>query len=61
MAELIEDEYVPFPYGAHDDMLDCISRIRDADMAVHAPAAFDGASYRRLRQEMIEANTVDGV
>jgi len=61
IAEFIEDEYVPFPYGAHDDMLDCISRIRDADMGVHPPAPVAGASYERLRQEMIEMNTVDGV
>lgn len=61
IAELIEDEYVPFPYGAHDDMLDCISRIRDADMAVHAPAATTDAAFLRARQAKRARNTVDGV
>jgi hypothetical protein len=30
-------------------------------MGVHPPAAVSGANYQRLRQEMIEMNTVDGV
>lgn len=29
ITQLINDEYLPFPVGVHDDMIDCISRIRD--------------------------------
>jgi len=39
IKEFVEEEYVPFPYCVHDDMLDCIARIMEADMAVCAPVA----------------------
>ena len=33
----IEEEYVPFPVATHDDMLDMLARIEDADMNVKWP------------------------
>jgi len=33
----VTDEYLAFPYGVHDDMLDSISRILDSDMGVTFP------------------------
>lgn len=37
VRQFVEDEYMAFPVGAHDDMLDCLSRILDSDLAVIAP------------------------
>ncbi len=33
----IDEEYLPFPVGAHDDMLDGLSRIVDPEFPVKAP------------------------
>ncbi len=33
----IDEEYLPFPVGAHDDMLDGLSRIVDPDFPVKVP------------------------
>ena len=35
----IDEEYLAFPVGAHDDMLDCRARILDADLKAVFPAA----------------------
>jgi len=37
--EFIEEEFLPFPVGVHDDMLDCASRILDPDMKAVFPQA----------------------
>jgi hypothetical protein len=37
IAQLINDEYVPFPMGGHDDAMDCIARITDEDMKAVFP------------------------
>lgn len=33
----IYDEYLAFPVGVHDDLLDCISRIKDEDLGAVFP------------------------
>lgn len=33
----IREEYLAFPFAAHDDMLDCLSRIVDSEMNMKAP------------------------
>jgi predicted phage terminase large subunit-like protein len=37
----VNDEYEPFPVGLHDDLIDCISRIKDEDL---------GAVYPKLKK-----------
>ncbi|KKK73780.1 hypothetical protein LCGC14_2890410, partial [marine sediment metagenome] len=34
----IDEEYLPFPVGAHDDMLDGLSRIVDPEFPTKSPA-----------------------
>ncbi|MDL2267194.1 hypothetical protein LJC46_04305 [Desulfovibrio sp. OttesenSCG-928-G15] len=41
VREFREEEYIPFPVCAHDDMLDCLARIVDAQLG----AAFPSAAY----------------
>ncbi|MDE5879945.1 MAG: hypothetical protein K2G99_08035, partial [Desulfovibrio sp.] len=43
-AEFVEEEYSSFPVSLHDDMLDCLSRAVDPDMAVPFPDSADGRS-----------------
>jgi predicted phage terminase large subunit-like protein len=33
----VEEEFVTFPAGAHDDMLDCLARILDPDLKARVP------------------------
>jgi predicted phage terminase large subunit-like protein len=35
--DFINDEYVPFPFGDHDDMLDCLARIEDPNVNMAWP------------------------
>ena len=35
--ELVDDEFLAFPVSAHDDMLDCMARITEADMKTKFP------------------------
>ena len=35
----IDEEYGAFPVGVHDDMLDCLARIRDGELAAKFPGA----------------------
>jgi hypothetical protein len=37
VQSFIQEEYLQFPYMTHDDMLDCIARIRDDDMQTFFP------------------------
>lgn len=37
VQEFIDDEFLAFPVSAHDDMLDCISRIEDPDFPAQFP------------------------
>ena len=37
VAEFLQDEYRQFPFMSHDDMLDCMCRICDADMETFFP------------------------
>lgn len=41
--EFIEDEYAAFPVGAHDDMLDSLSRLCESDLPLQWPAAAPSA------------------
>lgn len=57
----IEDEYNPYPYCAHDDILDCMARIRDSAMMVYGPTNTSAGTYKNARQAMIDQNSIDGV
>lgn len=37
----LDEEYQPFPVSAHDDMLDCLSRLADTNIFVDFPMAYD--------------------
>ncbi|MDR0238685.1 MAG: hypothetical protein LBI88_00455 [Deltaproteobacteria bacterium] len=39
--EFIAEEYLAFPVSLHDDMLDCLSRIVDPDLAASFPLAWE--------------------
>lgn len=39
--EFIIQEYVPFPVGVHDDMMDCLSRMMDITLQYPGNAGFD--------------------
>lgn len=40
VQSFIRDEFLPFPVGQHDDMLDALARCQDADLPVAWPAAY---------------------
>lgn len=39
VRDFVEDEYIAFPVGAHDDMLDMFARIAEPDMQIDWPKA----------------------
>jgi predicted phage terminase large subunit-like protein len=43
VASFIADEYIPFPVGTHDDMLDALARVLEPDLPIAwpAPMAYD--------------------
>lgn len=43
-AEFVAEEYESFPVCGHDDMLDCLARLADPDLAVGFPESADGLS-----------------
>ena len=49
----IQEEYVPFPYGSHDDILDSISRIIESaeEMAATIPNTNTHRSFKRMRAQ----------
>lgn len=38
VRDFVEQEYLPFPVPVHDDMMDCLARILDKEMAITAPS-----------------------
>lgn len=45
----VDEEYKPFPVGAHDDLLDSLSRICDEDMHIVKPKARKRAAITRTQ------------
>lgn len=45
----VNDEYLAFPYSAHDDMLDCVARIRDAQLGAVFPE--DEKHYEPVKRQ----------
>ena len=41
MTVFIQEEYVPYPFGQHDDMMDCLSRIKDPALLILPPEPYD--------------------
>ena len=58
VAEFIEDEYNTFPFSAHDDMLDCMARIRSPELEARPPASGGLAALHELRADMIRKTCV---
>jgi predicted phage terminase large subunit-like protein len=50
---LVEEEYVTFPAGAHDDALDCIARILDPDMKAKGQVSDEAREARRGAHRVI--------
>lgn len=49
----IYDEYLPFPVGLHDDLFDCIARIKDEDMAARYPKIGRRRDLRKNRSARV--------
>lgn len=45
VREMIDEEYITFPVGAHDDILDCFARIKDSDLGAVFPEAYNKEDY----------------
>ena len=52
----VDHEYLPFPVANHDDMLDCISRIKDPALGAEFPLT-DEEEYARESYHPTTANT----
>jgi hypothetical protein len=51
IEQLLVEEYDRFPVGAHDDGMDCLARITDADLnAVFPMIEAEPERYRRNRR-----------
>jgi predicted phage terminase large subunit-like protein len=50
----IRDEYLAFPFAAHDDMLDALSRIVDPEMNMRAPGP--KSNRRRIKSKGVDYN-----
>ena len=48
----INDEYTPFPVMLHDDMLDCLARIVEPDLAAHFPQALRRPQKKSWRERL---------
>jgi predicted phage terminase large subunit-like protein len=61
----VEFEYVPFPLGGKDDMLDCLSRICDENFPMRAPMLGDVVQVDRSMKypatKLLERKTYDRV
>ncbi len=49
----IDQEYVPFPVGLHDDLLDCIARIKDPELRTVYPMPQKAKPIRRDRSARV--------
>lgn len=52
VEQFLDEEYEAFPVGIHDDMFDCISRIKDPDFKTSVPGGRKAMNldYSRLRR-----------
>lgn len=49
----IEEEYTPFPVLMHDDMLDCMARLTDPELALSFPEPRDDDAEPRWMKELV--------
>jgi hypothetical protein len=54
VSAFVDQEYKSFPFGAHDDMMDCLARITDEKMAVF-PTRYDEFKLKPLSTIIIDA------
>ena len=57
----IDEEYLRFPFAAHDDLLDVISRIEDPEVGATAPMTGATGYGSGMRNDYIESRTVAGL
>jgi predicted phage terminase large subunit-like protein len=55
---LVEEEYVTFPYGGHDDMLDCIAMILHPDLNARAMGGGFGGSGGGWSRPEVQGRTL---
>ena len=51
--DFVNDEYLDFPFGSHDDLLDCAAKILDEDLGAVFPASASGMNDQKA-QELYE-------
>ena len=54
VGAFLDEEYKAFPFGAHDDMLDCLARITDENMAVF-PTKYENFRLKPLSTIIIDS------
>jgi len=54
VSAFVDQEYKAFPFGAHDDMMDCLARITDENMAVF-PTKYDEFKLKPLSTILIDS------
>lgn len=54
VAQLLDDEYDPFPVGVHDDILDCMARIKDEDLSAKFPMSLRDEARKGFRWKQPE-------
>ncbi len=53
--EFVDDEYLAFPVGRHDDMLDCLARIKDDVMGVLQPQPAPDPAQKEFAASAVRA------
>ncbi|MEI6083993.1 MAG: hypothetical protein WCS70_06795 [Verrucomicrobiota bacterium] len=48
IQEFKDDEYIPFPVGVHDDMMDCLARILEPELGAVFPQLKQRDGYNRI-------------
>lgn len=54
VATFLDDEYDSFPVSVHDDIMDCMARIKDEDLGAVFPINQREAARREMREEQKE-------
>jgi predicted phage terminase large subunit-like protein len=58
VSQFLEDEYDSFPVSVHDDILDCMARIKDEDLSVDFPLSARD-EYRSLKVRSVVEQEYD--
>jgi len=56
----VDEEYLQFPTSKHDDMLDCLSRIKDESMMIHFPLKDDWGDFDDFDEDAHSRDSTTG-